>query len=355
MGYSDKPLDNPVNWSFKIGRLFGIDVRVHVAFVICAFVLLAMEMPKGADAGTVPITRTLVRALGGYAILFVIVLLHEFGHCFGARYTGGEADEILIWPLGGLAYTHPPHTPSAHMVTTAAGPSVNVIICAICSAIIVLGTGRLGAVPWNPLHPMWPAVAGIIPTEAQLWVMRVFGISYLLLLFNLLPIFPFDGGRLLQAYLWPRTGYGRSMELATATGMIGAIAVGIFGLFIEESMLLLMIAGFGYLTCWQTRRVLREQGAYGLSEAGMGFGGGEFDMHDDPERQPGFFERRRIRRAQAREARERRQREQIEQAVEAILRKVSEQGVHSLTPRERRTLEEETKRRQSLSRGDRDR
>ncbi len=348
MGYSDKPLDNPVNWSFKVGRLFDIEIRVHIAFVICVFVLLAMEMPKGDAAGTVPITTTLIRALGGYAILFVIVLLHEFGHCFGARYTGGEADQILIWPLGGLAYTQPPHTPSAHMITTVAGPMVNVVICGICSVIIVLWTGRLGAVPWNPLHPMWPAVASIVPTEAQLWVIRVFGISYLLLLFNLLPIFPFDGGRVLQAYLWPKKGYARSMEIATSTGMIGAIAVGVFGLFIEESMLLIMIAGFGYITCWQTRRVLREQGAYGLSEAGMGYGGGKFDVVDEPEKEPGFFEKRRIKREAAKAEQERQRREQTEQAIELILRKVSYQGMHSLTDRERRTLEEETKRQQSL-------
>ncbi|MCH7765652.1 MAG: M50 family metallopeptidase [Acidobacteria bacterium] len=57
------------------------------------------------------------------AILFVVVLVHEFGHCFGARYTGGEADEILIWPLGGLAYASPPHNAKAHMITTVAGPA----------------------------------------------------------------------------------------------------------------------------------------------------------------------------------------------------------------------------------------
>lgn len=352
MGYSDKPLDNPINWSFKVGRLFGIDIRVHIAFVICAFVLIAMEMPKGEDASTVPLATSLLHALGGYAILFIIVLLHEFGHCFGARYTGGEAHEILIWPLGGLAYTQPPHTPRAHMITTVAGPMVNVVICGICSAVIVMWTGRLGAVPWNPLHPMWPATASIIPTESQLWLMRVFGISYLLLLFNLLPIFPFDGGRVLQAFLWPRKGYARSMEIATSTGMIGAVIVGVFALFIEASWLLMMIAVFGYLTCWQTRRVLREQGTYGLSEAGMGYGsGGEFDV-DEVDREPGFFEKRRLKREAAKAERERQQREQRDQVIEQILRKVSDHGMHSLTPQERATLEKETKRQQSLSSGD---
>ncbi len=87
MGFSDRPLDNPINWSFRVGRLFGIDIRLHIAFVICAIVLVVMEMPKGAGATSVPLTTVLIRAVGTYAILFVVVLLHEFGHCFGARYT----------------------------------------------------------------------------------------------------------------------------------------------------------------------------------------------------------------------------------------------------------------------------
>ncbi len=349
MGFSDRPLDNPINWSFRLGRLFGIDIRLHIAFVICAVVLVAMEMPKGADAASVPLTTILIHALGTYAILFAIVLLHEFGHCFGARYTGGEADEILIWPLGGLAYTSPPNTPGAHMITTVAGPAVNVVICAICSVVIVVWMGQLGAVPWNPLHPTRPADTTILPTMAQLWLMRVFGISYLLLLFNLLPIFPFDGGRILQAYLWPRKGYIRSMEIATGTGMIGAIAVGLFGLFVEESMLLLMIAVFGYMTCRQTRLVLREQGAVGMGEFGYDFGGGYGGFHDDVERQPGFFERRRMKRAAQEAERERQLREEREQLVESILKKVSDSGLHSLTARERRILEEETKRKRTFS------
>jgi Zn-dependent protease len=350
MSYRDKPWDNPINWSFHIGRLFGIDLRVHITFVICAIVLVAMQMPDAKSVVRDPFLYLLFSALGMYAVLFLIVLLHEFGHCFGARYCGGEADEILIWPLGGLATTNPPHDAAAHMITTVAGPIVNIVICAVCSVALVVWTGRLGAIPWNPLHPTMPFDVTYLPTLGQAWLMIVFGISYLLLLFNLLPIFPFDGGRMVQAWLWPRVGYGRSMLIATTTGMIGAIVLALFALFIEESWLLLVIAFFGYVTCWQQRHLAKEQAEFSSGEFGYDFSRGYSSFeHDEPRpRKSGPLKRWRARRAAAREERERQRRHEHQKAVEAILKKISESGLASLTPRERRILEEETKRQQSI-------
>ncbi len=350
MAYNDRPLDNPINWSFRVGRLFDIDIRLHISFVICAVVLIAMEMPRSGSETSSSIGSVLGYALGTYAILFAVVLVHEFGHCFGARHCGGEADEVLLWPLGGLAYTNPPHNPSAHMITTVAGPLVNVVICAVCSAVIAIWVGRLGAIPWNPLHPMWPVDVSIIPTPAQLWVMRVFGISYILLLFNLLPIFPFDGGRIVQAWLWPKKGYASSMQIATATGMVGAIVVGLFALFTEQTWLLLMIAVFGYITCWQQRRILREQGEFGTGDLGYDFSRGYSSLEgaESRQRKPGPLKQWRARRAAIKVRRERKRQEEHRRTVEDILRKVSESGLTSLTSRQRRILEDETKRRQSL-------
>lgn len=350
MGYSERPLDNPINWSFRVGRLFDIDIRVHITFVICAVVLIAMEMPGAGSETSTPLGSVLVQALGTYAILFAVVLLHELGHCFGARYCDGEADEVLLWPLGGLAYTNPPHNPSAHMITTVAGPLVNVVLCAVCSAVLAVWVGRLGAIPWNPLHPMWPADRTILPTPGQLWVMRVFGISYILLLFNLLPIFPFDGGRMVQAWLWPKKGYRTSMQIATATGMVGAIVVALFSLFTEQTWLLLMIAVFGYITCWQQRQQLRMQSEFDTDELGYDFSRGYTSLAaaEPRPRKPGLLTQWRARRAAVKALRERKQHEEHQRAVEDILRKVAQSGLASLTPRQRRILEEETKRQQSL-------
>lgn len=351
MSYSDRPLDNPINWSFKVGRLFEIDLRVHITFVIFAIVMIAMEIPESETGIKQPLMTVLSYALGTYVILFFIVLLHEFGHCFGARSVGGEANEILLWPLGGLAYANPPHTPRAHMITTIAGPMVNVIICALCSFIIVLWTGRLGAVPWNPIHPTLPVDTTFIPSEAQMWLLRVYGISYLLLLFNMLPIFPFDGGRVLQAYLWPKKGYRDSMMIATGTGMVGAVVVGIFGIFLQESWLLLMIAVFGYMTCWQTRRMVRESGGMEENEFGYDFSRGydAFETGESAERKPGFYARWKLKRAAEKDRRVQQLKEKLQQEVERILRKVSQSGMSSLNTQERRILEEETARQRSMA------
>ncbi|MHC5111327.1 MAG: metalloprotease [Planctomycetota bacterium] len=346
MAFDNKPLDNPINWSFKIGRMFGIDLRMHILFIIGAVVLIAMEMPKPGSGASVSTGRVLVDALGTYAMLFFIVLVHEFGHCFGARYTGGDADEILIWPLGGLAYVQPPHEPRAHMITTLAGPAVNVVFCAISAVILISWSGTIGAVPWNPFYPATPTDPLFYPTVAQYWLIRFFGISYVLLIINMFPIFPFDGGRVMQAWFWPRRGYRASMELATFTGMVGAIVVGLLGLLSQE-YLLMMIAVFGYLTCWQQRRMIREQGQF-ESEFGLDYSYSEFSEDSDStqrQRKPGMIQRWRSRRAAAR-ARRADEAEKARQAlVESALKQISEYGIDSLTPKQRQALDDETRRR----------
>ena len=186
--------------------------------------------------------------------------------------------------------------------------------------------------------------------------MRFYGLSYFLLLINLLPIFPFDGGRIVQAWLWPRKGYHASMGIATATGMIGAIGIGLVGLFLEESWLILMIAIFGYFTCWQTRRMLKEGAEFSGGEFGYDFSQGytSLERSDETERKPGLFERRRARKAAAKAERERKFREDHDREVERVLSKISESGMESLSAKERRILELETQRQRTAGDSDSD-
>ena len=330
-------LDNPMTWSLPLMRVIGISVRVHVAIIIYALVELArgLARPHSVDAGP----RDFTLAALHLGCLFGIVLVHEFGHCLACRWVRGEADEILMWPLGGLAYCRPPHHWRAHFLTAAGGPMVNVAIFAVLAPLFWFMTGTWWgvAVP-NPLGPLPFAALGPEPWW-KLTLFTIHDVSFLLLLFNLLPIFPLDGGRLCQAALWPRFGYVRSMRLAVYVGYFGAIGLGIFGA-VRQQWMLVAIAAFGGITCYITIKQLK------WTESVMGgdddlyaaslWGG---DDHDDEEPPPvPAREERKARRRREREAEEARE-------VDRILKKIGQEGIKSLSGRERHLLERATARR----------
>jgi len=310
-----------LNGSVPLGTWFGIRVRVHASLII--FIALVLLFDYSRDYPLVD------RAIS-MGFLFAIVLLHEFGHCFAARAVGGFADDILMWPLGGLAMATPPHRPWPTFVTVAGGPMVNVILCATAGTVLWKLTG--GIVPLNPFHRFLPREF-LLSAHGELvfYIWYLFIVSYMLLLFNLLPIFPLDGGQILQTILWPWFGYYRATSFACITGMIGAGAMGIFGL-ATWNWLLLFIAINGAFVCYQKRMMLKEMGPAGLQDAV------EYSAAHR-ERSP-RASRRAIRRARREAARERAQ----QQRIDAILEKVSAHGMQSLSWWERRALRRATER-----------
>src|SRR5947208_3107471 len=108
---------DPFSWSIPTVRLFGIHVRVHLLF---PFVALGLILRAGFRKvnGHDPVEGAWIDAALVMLLLFGSVLLHEFGHCFGARWVGGDASEVLLWPLGGLASVEVPNTPRANFITT---------------------------------------------------------------------------------------------------------------------------------------------------------------------------------------------------------------------------------------------
>src|SRR4051812_26749110 len=139
MGFEDRPYyrdksgsaGNPLLWlvsgSVPLFTVFGIRVRAHAILIL--YLAFQIFFPGRT---TIPMEE---RAIGA-GILFGVVLLHEFGHCFAARWVGGEADDILMHPLGGLAFAHAPRRPLPTFLTVAGGPAVNVLLCAVCAAIL---------------------------------------------------------------------------------------------------------------------------------------------------------------------------------------------------------------------------
>src|SRR5438046_1245814 len=123
--------------SFTVGRILGIRIRIHVTFVL----FIAYELMRGQDAaGTARFM----------ALIFGSVLLHEFGHSLACRKVGGIANDIVLWPLGGLAYCVPPKRPWAHFVTVVWGPMVNVILAAGSYAILLAVCGSRMPVSLDP-------------------------------------------------------------------------------------------------------------------------------------------------------------------------------------------------------------
>jgi Zn-dependent protease len=145
-----------------------------------------------------------------YIGIFVIVLLHEFGHAFACRQTGGQADHIILWPLGGIAFVNPPPRPGAYLWSIAAGPLVNVVLLPVLTGALYLAQwGQWSGDPFQLVASLWYINAG-------------------LLIFNLLPVYPLDGGQIVRGLLWYVVGPIRSLQIASAIGFIGAILLALY-------------------------------------------------------------------------------------------------------------------------------
>src|SRR5262249_41847949 len=184
---------------------------------------------------------TLLRASAKYAppgvwvpvtavmgLLLLSVLLHEFGHCFGARLVDGDAHEVLLWPLGGLASVEMPHTPRAHFIVAAAGPLVNVLLFVAAGAGLAWYGVRPPPNPWwipvrydlvsgivgcSDLYNWDGASLGMVTAFGPCLLARLFYVNWILFLFNIVLVgFPMDSGRMFQSLLWWRIGYRRATE-----------------------------------------------------------------------------------------------------------------------------------------------
>jgi Zn-dependent protease len=176
--------------SFKLFRLAGIDIRLHWLW----FAAVAFHVGAGQA------TRHPLWRLTDILALFAIVLAHELGHALACRSVGGTARDIILWPLGGIAYVAPPPRPGAVLWSIAAGPLVNLVLIVPFSLLYFLGP----AAGWPELH---------------LFFARMALANVIMFLFNMLPIYPLDGGQILHALLWFSMGRWSSLQAASAVGL----------------------------------------------------------------------------------------------------------------------------------------
>jgi Zn-dependent protease len=197
-----------------LGRWFKITVVIHWLFVIYAGFTIWNAAP-----GEQLFTAVYM------GLLFAVVLMHEFGHALACQAVGGIALHIVLWPLGGIAFVKPPNNVRAWLITTVCGPLVNAVLWPLFWVIYRYGLPAL-ALHVNP-EAAW---FDWLNTCCYLMV----EINRMLLLFNLIPAYPMDGGRILQELLWMAVGYQRSLQIA---GMVGTVAGGCFlviGLGLQE-------------------------------------------------------------------------------------------------------------------------
>jgi uncharacterized protein (TIGR03067 family) len=217
--------------SIRLFRVAGIDVLLHWSWFF--FAVLRFQ-PSGSDD---PLEfaqyDSQIWFVIEYIALFGIVLLHEFGHVLACRSVGGIANRIVLWPLGGIALVDPPPRPGPVLWSIAAGPLVNAILLAPTIGF------------WLLCHAI-----GLQDTAPDVYqfAWAIAWINGYLLVFNLLPVYPLDGGRILQALLWFVMGRARSLMVATAVGLFTAVGLLVLAI-VERSLVWAIIAGFGVLFC----------------------------------------------------------------------------------------------------------
>src|SRR5947209_9804092 len=185
---------------FPIFRVAGIQVYLHFTWFLVAWYEINSGKFRYESASWAAVE---------YVSLFAIVLLHEFGHAFACRSTGGRAERIVLWPLGGLAFVDPPPRPGAVLWSIAAGPLVNVILFPFLYAAALSSTRYFDASP-----------------DVHRVLVSLWRINFGLLIFNLLPFYPLDGGQIVRALLWFKLGPVRSLKAAAGIGIGGAILLG---------------------------------------------------------------------------------------------------------------------------------
>jgi Zn-dependent protease len=350
-------MHDPFAWSIPLGRLFGITIRVHWLFPFVALggVLYAAYGKPQTDYKAPE--GTWIDASVLMALLFVSVLLHEFGHCFGARAVDGDAQEVLLWPLGGLAACDVPHRPRAHFITAAAGPLVNVLLC-LLSALLLLVVYEARVQPiWNPFPEgfPWRDATGVVtlrkwdggtftarPYDPVVWVARLFWVNWFLFLLNVILVgFPLDGGRMLQAALWPSLGYRQSMLTAVFIGFAVVFVVGLYAI-IRNQVLAVFLALLIYFCCQRQWVLLETGGEDGLF--GYDFSQGYTSLERDqvqaapPVRRVSWWRRWLQRRAARRLQRETEQRIADERRLDELLDKLHKLGRTALTDEEQRFM-----------------
>ncbi|HOJ33699.1 MAG TPA: site-2 protease family protein [Candidatus Hydrogenedentes bacterium] len=231
-----------MRWSWRIGRIAGIDIYFHVTFLI---LVLWVALASWARSQSV---ADALRGVIFIGVLFGIVVLHELGHALAARRYGIRTRYITLLPIGGVArLEHMPDDPKQELVVSVAGPAVNAVLALAGFGLLFSMAGISALTPW-PMLSMKPLVEFV-------WI------NVVLAVFNLVPAFPMDGGRVLRALLALRMDYLRATTIAAGIGQALALLIGFAGLFFNP--FLVFIALFVWIGAAEESSMVQMRSALG--------------------------------------------------------------------------------------------
>lgn len=368
-------MNNPLSWAVPLFRAFGVNVRMHLLLPLVILGLMLREFVPLPGRPEPYLTLLDVFLFMG-PLLFVVILIHEYGHVFGGRHVGGECEEILMWPLGGLAFVDTPREWRAHTFTALSGPLTNIAQC-LLAAVVLLGFGFIPTL--NPLDSPYlsqmknyrdgrtytseyalklyePGTAtGVDNTDKSLvvnkpdvlrevaerankdwgaeralapvwlvWVNRLFWLNMVLTLLNFIPAYPLDGGQILQGLVWARSDYRQGTLVACVSGFVCAMGILVVSIAVIEP-LVIALGFFVFLSSWLKWRQLNE----GVGEYGYDTEKGYSGLDDEeaappkPQKRVGFFKRWAQARAARKLQREHEQRQKDDERMDALLEKIA--------------------------------
>lgn len=208
-----------MRWSLKVAQVAGIGIFVHLTFLIVPIVVAYFAYQRQGVAEA-------ISAIIFTLALFGCVVLHELGHSLTAMRFGIKTRDIILLPIGGVARLEKmPENPMQELVVALAGPAVNVVIAAVLFALLLAGGGGF----WDLDPERWP------------FLQQLMLVNVVLVIFNMIPAFPMDGGRVLRACLAMLMDYAAATRIAAMLGQTIAIGFGLFGLFSNPFLVLIAV------------------------------------------------------------------------------------------------------------------
>ena len=336
------------SWSLSLGRWGSVHVRLHMFFLLFAAFTFYLSWRDNQASGSSGIDWVVAQSLG---VLLLSVALHEVGHVFAAWRLGGSVTCVVLGPLGGLTSVKGIRDHRSELVAHLAGPAVNFALCLLCVPVLLATSGNLLGL----LAPLAPegltesnGFSFLIPVKLCFWI------NWTLTLVNLLPVFPFDGGRALRAAIllkWPEAGRGAASQFVASVAKF--VAVGVFitaflldfedaGSLIPMRFALILLSIFLFFSAQHEERRSAASDDGNLlfdSDLTSDLSGLEREFARTPGHSSGPLRRWLDRRREIRARRQSELEAQEEQCVDEILTRLHEYGMGSLSPEDKALLQ----------------